>query len=167
MHLIIPFLFCLISPILLLDLEPIHELEDIDVYDWVIREISVRVGSDGCSHCFLYIWLKNPEGYKCTFPTDEGYAASYLPNSIITRTRGQLDVCDDWNVNLDPTEEGWRIMIHYWPQDPFGTDNIRLNDAHIYFSTDVGSSDGIYCSIDYEFDAWTDRWFSCHRSTKN
>ena len=101
MHLIIPFLFCLISPILLLDLDQIHESEDIDVHgeiilyvftyptvplrleckclilqksnsilnvnvrvlslDWVIREINVRVGSDGCSNCNLDIWLKNPE----------------------------------------------------------------------------------------------------------
>ena len=82
----------MISPILLKDLDPIHEPKTSDIYgesnmdqtvnimqifhftakysiicvddsflDSGIREFSVRVGSDGCSECFLKIFIYDPE----------------------------------------------------------------------------------------------------------
>ena len=75
----------------------------------------------------------------------------HLPNSIITITGSQLDhgegwFCDGWSGdNSSPTDDGWKLYIRYYPIHE--NDGVRLNDGHVYFYTDVGSGQGLYCPM--------------------
>merc|ERR1712130_283138 len=109
-----------------------------------IREVSVRVGESGCSNCYLKINIYNPKGDVCHFYTDgRNYDGSHPDNSVITLTGSQLDTCDGWtgDSSISPTEDGWRIRIWYHAS----SDTMRLNDGHVYFSTNVDTRHGLYC----------------------
>ena len=82
-------------------------------------------------------------------------------------TGSQLGECDGWtDGSTSPTEDGWRIYVQYW--GAAGSDKITLFDAHVYFDTDLGNGDGLFCPMsDHEFVPFPGNWaaeFSCQWS---
>merc|ERR1712126_157019 len=152
------------------DIEMLMTKLDIGVTYGGVREVSIRVGHYGCSHCYLSIGFHNPKGVYCgDFYTDGGYGhyGSHPAYSVITVTGSQLGTCDGWtgDGSYSPTEDGWIMYISYHTSD--SSDNVRLSDGHVYFSTDVDTGHGLYCPMD-NFNlipgGYTDGYFSCHWS---
>jgi len=132
-----------------------------------VREVSVRFGYVGCSSCYLIISIINPGGDNCAFYTNGPYYVSHPANSDITVTGSHLSSCNGWtgdDGSTSPTDDGWRISLTYYTN--YISDPVRLNDGHIYFTTDVDTGHGLYCPMDnYYFENTFDREiFSCHWS---